>query len=108
MGNNEKKIKIELEKIVNTIKMTIPIEKIILFGSYAKETQKSESDIDLCIIINGKKNIQLLWKIREALFDITAYSIDLLLFNNEEFQDRGKSEASLEYEINKTGLLLYG
>ncbi len=104
----KKNIDTELDKIVRAIKRTVDIEKIILFGSYAKENQKTESDIDICIITDGKKNIQTLWKIREAIFDISTHPIDLLLFNSDEFKEREKSKTSMEHEIKQTGILLYG
>lgn len=45
----------EVKKLVNSYKEIleknqIPVEEIILFGSYAKGTAKPWSDIDLCVI----------------------------------------------------------
>lgn len=38
-------------------KQGYPVEKIILFGSYAKGTEKPWSDVDICVVSNkfGKK-----------------------------------------------------
>ena len=101
-------IREEIEDIVKIIKEKKSIEKIILFGSYAKGNETNESDIDLCIISKNKKRIEVLWDIRDAIFEVAKHSVDLLLFNNIEFNDRAISKTSLENQILKTGIVLYG
>jgi uncharacterized protein len=50
------------------------IDKIVLFGSYAKGNQKDDSDIDVAIIVNSLEQdffsyAPLLWKLRQEIDD---------------------------------------
>ena len=45
-----KNINSVLEEIVKRIGNALPVEQVILFGSYARKKQDSESDLDLLII----------------------------------------------------------
>jgi len=50
------------------------IDKIVLFGSYAKGNQKDDSDIDVAIIVNSIEQdyfsyAPLLWKLRREIDD---------------------------------------
>ncbi len=50
------------------------IDKIVLFGSYAKGNQKDDSDIDVAIIVNSVGQdyfsyAPLLWKLRREIDD---------------------------------------
>lgn len=99
-----KKVKEEIEEYVKVLKEdNLPISKIILFGSYAKGTQKKWSDIDLCIVSPKFKNassaMQYLWLKRE-IRDID-YAIEPVGFNPKDFSDRYDS---LIHEIKKTGI----
>ena len=49
-----------LNEYINDVKKDIPIEKVFLFGSYAKGNPGEWSDIDVCFFSNyfvGKNNI---------------------------------------------------
>ena len=44
----------------------LPIDKAVLFGSYAKETATNQSDIDICFFLssyNGKRKVDLVAQI---------------------------------------------
>jgi predicted nucleotidyltransferase len=47
---NKKKIDKLIYLFAEELKKEIPVEKIILFGSYAKGKQNPESDIDLIVV----------------------------------------------------------
>jgi predicted nucleotidyltransferase len=56
------------------LKKHIPLEKVYLFGSYAKNTNRSDSDIDVAIVVKKIEGdfftIQpLLWKLRRQIDD---------------------------------------
>jgi uncharacterized protein len=56
------------------LKKHIPLEKVYLFGSYAKNTNRTDSDIDVAIVVKKIEGdffaIQpLLWKLRRQIDD---------------------------------------
>jgi uncharacterized protein len=56
------------------LKKYIPIEKVYLFGSYANNTNRTDSDIDVAIVVTQIEgdffSIQpLLWKLRRQIDD---------------------------------------
>lgn len=97
------KINKAIKDYIRVIKKDIPIEKVILYGSYAKGTAKKTSDIDLAIISKklgrnpqeeGKYLFRKLWEIKESNIEPIGYSP----------MDLKKSNLSpLLYEIRKYG-----
>ncbi|MFC1613219.1 nucleotidyltransferase domain-containing protein [Patescibacteria group bacterium] len=83
-------------------KDNLPINKVILFGSYAKGTQHKWSDVDLCIISpkfkNPMKAMDYLWQKR--IFDM-KYTIEPIGFNPKDFNDK---YSSIIHEIKTTGI----
>lgn len=64
-----------------------PIERVILYGSRAKGTQRSGSDIDLTIVGDGVTH-GLLLQLANQLDDLLLpYKIDLSLFRQIENPD---------------------
>lgn len=58
---SDKNVKAEIDKFILVLKENnIPVDKIILYGSYAKQTPKSYSDIDLAVVSThfGKNEIE--------------------------------------------------
>ncbi|MDQ1297766.1 MAG: uncharacterized protein QG558_304 [Campylobacterota bacterium] len=90
-----------IEKIVDTIKKNLKIQKIILFGSRAKETYKKGSDIDISIV-SEDLSLKELNQLKVMLDDLMLpYKIDLL--------DYGRiSNNDLKEHINRVGKILAG
>ncbi|MCX6073531.1 MAG: nucleotidyltransferase domain-containing protein [Campylobacterales bacterium] len=88
-----------IEKIVRTIKKNLKIQKIILFGSRAKESYKKGSDIDISIV-SEDLSLKELNHIKVMLDDLMLpYKIDLL--------DYGRiSNNDLKEHINRVGKIL--
>jgi len=98
------KVKKEIERYLDILrKDNLPIHKVILFGSYAKGSQREWSDIDLCVISPQFKDsyeaLSYLWSKRK-IFDI-QYTIEPIGFNLEAFDDKYDS---LIHEIKSTGV----
>lgn len=78
-----------------------PVEKMILFGSYAKGQAKEYSDIDVCIISgefskNKNRNEDLLWK---SIVKIDP-RIEPVAYTPSDFQ----KVDPLVYEIQQFGI----
>jgi len=98
-------------KIIETIKRINP-QKIILFGSYAKDNYTEDSDIDLFIIKEIKKeDVQkerlMIKKLLWMQFKNDSISFDVLLDNNERIQNRINNGDLFYDEILKKGEVLY-
>lgn len=99
-----KKVKEEIEKYIKILEADkLPIKKVILFGSYAKDTQYKWSDIDLCVVSpkfkNALKALHYLG-LKRKIFD-TEYVIEPIGLSPEDFKDK---YSSLIQEIKKTGI----
>jgi predicted nucleotidyltransferase len=99
-----------LEKIIGHIqsylevleKEKLPIERVFLFGSYAKKKARRWSDIDVCIISPKFRDrcyaIDYLWKRRRD--EDVEHGIEPVGFHPKDFID----EDPLAWEIKTTGI----
>jgi predicted nucleotidyltransferase len=75
------------------------VERLFLFGSYAHGDQKTDSDIDVAIVVNNVDGdffsyAPLLWKLRREIDD----RIEPVLF------DRNRDSSGFLQEIINTGI----
>lgn len=99
----EGEIKRLVEKIVNRIQP----EKVIVFGSYAKNKATSKSDLDLFII----KDTHLPMshrdeEIRPFLSDLLI-GVDVHIYTPEEVAEYGCEEYTFIHSVLKTGKVVY-
>lgn len=108
------KIKNILETLIAklTEKYIAEIQSIILFGSYAKNTQKKDSDIDILFIVNDLKNKQLREDIeRECSSFEYSYNIKIspIITDITEFKKMlSAKELNVGKEAREYGISLYG
>lgn len=88
------------------------IEKIILYGSYARGDFTSESDIDIMVLLNCEE--EELWQYREEISKI-ASRISLendievsLLLKSKTFFEKWEDILPFYQNIRKEGVVLYG
>ncbi len=77
------------------------VDKLVLFGSYAKGTQRADSDIDVAIIVNSISQdfftyAPLLWKLRREIDD----RIEPILI------EKNNDESGFLNEVLRTGLVI--
>lgn len=99
MGKREVIKKLRQYKLL--ISQHFDIDKVILFGSYARGSQRADSDIDVAVVVNSIDSdfffyAPLLWKLRQEVDD----RIEPVLLVN------GKDESGFLQEILKTGLVV--
>lgn len=97
----------KLKEIIKRIVDGADPDKIILFGSRAKENDRECSDYDICIL---KKDVthkrKLAQKIYHKLFGVDA-SVDVIVETPEKFNEL-KDKWFLVYgEIAKSGSVMY-
>jgi len=51
------------EEYAETVRRVLPVDKVVLYGSYAKGTATSSSDVDVCFFLsdfNGKRRVDII------------------------------------------------
>ncbi|GAB6058748.1 nucleotidyltransferase domain-containing protein [Desulfonatronum parangueonense] len=88
-----------VQKINNVLARHTKVKKAILYGSRAKDTQKTGSDIDLTLI--GDLDLKDLYQIMDELDDLLLpYTIDLSLYHDIDDPD-------LVEHIQRVGKIFY-
>jgi len=100
----------QINMIADRIAKKIRISKIFVFGSYAYGKTKDESDLDLCVItdLSKTRKIELMREIRRELIHDYLIPIDILIYDNKEFEERSALQNTLEHQILNQGILVYG
>ena len=85
--------------------------KIILFGSYAKDTYRDDSDYDFYIIMPDDTALNMVDATANAYHSLRDMcdrkSVDILINTQNRFENR-KSRLTLEKVVNREGVVLYG
>ena len=85
--------------------------KIILFGSYAKDTYRDDSDYDFYIIMPDDTKMNMIDATTEAYCSLYGMKgrkpVDILMNTQNRFDNR-KARLTLEKVVNREGVVLYG
>ncbi|MEQ8201931.1 MAG: nucleotidyltransferase domain-containing protein [Syntrophomonadaceae bacterium] len=102
MVNIPEAVRSGIEKYVERIKQEIPVDKVLLFGSYASGTFDDGSDIDLAIFSNYFQGMKRVDGIAFLLSHALDYDLDIepLAFTPDEYSER----LGMVDEILKTGI----
>lgn len=97
---------VKFNQIVESLKPYKP-EKVVLFGSYVWGKPTKNSDIDLLIVKNTKRNFyRRIPEVRPYLYSIDN-AFDILVMTPEEIKKRTKIRDFFIKEIIKRGRVLY-
>ena len=88
------------EKLLPIFNVT-PVEKAILFGSYAKGNPTQLSDVDILIDSKGKIRGIDFFGILEDITETLGVPVDLI--EASQIIDGGRTQS----EISKTGIIIY-
>jgi len=86
------------------------IDKIYLFGSYARGDNTEDSDIDICVLINNwykKQFDRLNFKINGVFIQNNLFPSDTLIYMKNYFMKQ-TSCRKIRTSILKEGKLMYG
>lgn len=83
--------------------LNLPVDKVILYGSYARNQQTEQSDIDICILVpDALTELQdVSTKIRYQAYR-TGRDMDIVVYRKTDYQKNKLSP--LIHEIKKHGL----
>lgn len=105
-------------EIINQIRLSLihlNIYKVLIFGSWAKETQVEGSDIDLLVVTNDDffpesfaQKMEIKLKIANSLNSIRKFSdIDLIVHTRPMFEKFVELNSNFSREILSTGQVIY-
>lgn len=81
--------------------------KVIMFGSYARNEAKEDSDLDLMVIEPHVENAgEEMVRLRNAVGHI-GIGVDVLVYSDEEATRRSAIPGTLLYWAHKEGRVLY-
>ena len=89
----------ELKNKLCPIFKSYNVKKAILFGSFAKNTKTSKSDIDI-LVDSGLKGLSF-FGLLEDITNVVEKEVDLIDVSQIE------KNSQIENEIKKTGVLIY-
>ena len=107
--------KIEIISQINLSMQHLNVNKVILFGSYAKGTQSDESDIDLLVVTNDNfvfesfaQKMEIKLKIANALNSLREFAdIDLIVHTRPMYDRFIQLNSGFKKEIISTGSVIY-
>ena len=113
-GKNMEAQSSTIHEIVSLLSTIHPF-RIVLFGSHALETEESESDIDLLVILDSEnvsqtfeERMQSRLMVRESLRTVNRrVPIDLVVYTKGEYELLQKHGSSFLREIECSGKTLY-
>ncbi len=92
--------------ITSQIFKTYSPRYIYLFGSQAKGTATSKSDIDLCVVVDTENKRELITDMYCSI--VCDIPIDLLVYTPNEWNQCINDSTSFAYKIATEGVKLYG
>ena len=103
----ETEIQLILDKIVKKITENTPTEKIILFGSWAKEAATDDSDLDLLVVMNvqGSKRQEAI-KI-DLLLEGIPLPTDVIVITPEDIKKYCNCPGTIIRQAVQEGRVLY-
>ena len=107
----EGKIKLIKETILNIAKqLNVKIDKIILFGSRARDDYKEDSDWDILVVteekLNREKELDFTTRISLELQTFIEQDVELITVDKKTFEQH-KTPAYVYYYAEKEGKLLW-
>ena len=95
-----------LDEIVARIVRLAQPEKIVLFGSAARETAGTDSDIDLLVVKSGAHRLNLTTQIYRALRGVNA-AVDIVVVRPEDIERYRDNPALVIAPALREGRVLY-
>lgn len=83
---------------------------VMLFGSRAKGNNHTESDLDLCVVVEAdtsEKRQQLEYEIEYYFYSEEDSPIDLVVYSKQEWLDNINDPASFAAHISRDGVILH-
>ena len=109
---SEVELKNKLSNFIDSVTKVFSIDKIVLFGSYAKGNPHEYSDIDIALVSKDLDPTRARWENIEYIWEKSNIEYDpdlqLIPFAKESFDNDADSPiGSFIREIKETGKIIY-
>jgi uncharacterized protein len=95
-----------IQEVVRQIADQFKPQRIILFGSYANNTPRPESDVDLLVVMETPlRETQQALQIRQYVNPL--FGVDILVYKPAQLDERLRLGDSFLQEITSRGLVVY-
>lgn len=100
----------EIEEMKRRLVEQLAPERVYLFGSFASGTSTPESDVDFYVVVpdEGQDLAELTAKAYKAVRKSKKRPVDILVGTSAVFEERKDIPSSVEREVYRKGVLLYG
>lgn len=89
MALDVKNINEMIKAYVDNVRLVMPVDKVVLFGSYAKGTATDQSDVDICFFLHtfgGKRRVDILQELLGLSREYKGIYFEPLAFPIEEIK----------------------
>lgn len=101
-------------EIVSGLKSASDVNRIILFGSYARGNQDADSDVDLVVILSKKGFFQSYTEMLENRMQLSkpllklreSIPVDLFVYTADEWAMLEKTQSDFVRNVYKEGVVL--
>ena len=103
MAVDFKKMGVTIKSYVDDVRNVMPVDKAVLFGSYAKGIATGQSDIDICFFLQsfeGRRRVDILYELLGLAHKYKGVYFEPVVFPTEEIE-RGNPFVT---EILRTGV----
>jgi len=96
-----------VQQYIADVQEAMPIDKVYLYGSYAKGTQSENSDVDLCFFSQAFERRRTMDILTELFYLKIKYDKDLLIEPNAFPLSELDNDNPFVNEVLRTGTELY-
>jgi predicted nucleotidyltransferase len=96
-----------LQQVVKRIVAAAKPTRVILFGSYGRNSADQDSDLDIMVVkpVVTDKGAEMV-RLHEVVGDVGT-GVDVLVYSDEEFERRSRVPGTVLYWARKEGRPLY-
>lgn len=89
-------VEAQLKKVVNSIE---GIEKALIYGSYAKDSMRSGSDVDVLVVVSNDKTEDRLVSELSRVEETIGREVNYKLYNEKDFRQRRRDKDPFLAEV---------
>jgi predicted nucleotidyltransferase len=97
----------EIDTLILRIVARIQPQKVIIFGSYAKGTATTKSDLDICVITETELPMAHRADDLMSMLSNSLIPVDIHIYTPEEVKEYGQEPFSFVHSVLKSGKIVF-